>query len=57
MDKKTEKDLKDAGEHTAHGIEDVAEVLADGVGGTVKGLADGVETASAETKVRASDDG
>lgn len=56
MDEKTKKDLKDAGEHAAHGVEDVAEVLAHGVGGTVKGLADGVETASAETKVRASDD-
>ncbi|MFM9135477.1 MAG: hypothetical protein ACKOT0_08620 [bacterium] len=56
MDEKTKKDLKDAGDHTAHGIEDVADVLADGIGGTVKGLADGVETASAETKVRKADD-
>ena len=55
VDEKTKKDLKDAGEHTAHGIEDVADVVAHGLGGAVGGLADGVESAKAETKVRESD--
>ena len=55
MDEKTKKDFKDAGEHTAHGIEDVADVVGHGIGGAVKGLADGVETASADTQVRKED--
>lgn len=55
MDEKTKKDLKDAGEHTVHGVEDVADVVGHGIGGTVKGIADGVEAASAETEVRKSD--
>ena len=56
MDEKTKKDLKDAGEHTVHGVEDVADVVGHGIGGTVKGLADGVEAASAESEVRKSDE-
>lgn len=56
MDEKTKKDLKDAGEHTVHGVEDVADVVGHGIGGTVKGLADGVEAASAETEVRKADE-
>ncbi|MFM1966707.1 MAG: hypothetical protein RL134_2432 [Actinomycetota bacterium] len=55
MDKKTDKDLKDAGDHTMHGIEDVVDVVGHGIGGAVKGVADGVESASAESQVRKAD--
>lgn len=55
MDEKSDKDLKDAGEHTAHGIEDVIDVLGHGLGGAAKGIADGVESASADTQVRKDD--
>lgn len=56
MDEKTKKDLKDAGEHTVHGIEDVVDVVGHGLGGAVKGMADGVETDSAKAQLRKGDD-
>jgi len=56
VDEKTKKDLKDAGEHTAHGIEDVVDVVGHGLGGAVKGMADGVETDSSKAQLRKGDD-
>jgi len=56
VDEKSKKDLKDASEHTAHGIEDVVDVIGHGLGGAVKGMADGVETDSAKTQLRKDDD-
>lgn len=55
MDESTKNKLEKLGEHALHGAEDAADVVGHGVTGTVKGVADGVESASAQTKVRESD--
>ena len=55
MDEKTDKNLKDGGQHLLHGLEDAADVVGHGIAGAVKGVADGVESASAATKQRKAD--